>query len=490
MRRAVWVIAAAMWIAGCDDGADDGADPTADMAPAEDDMALAEPDMAPGDPDMAPDMAPGDRDMAPVDPDMGRDPDMAPVEPDTAPVEPDMAPVDLDMGPLNPDAFAPDPEPDPDPDMGGPAPDLGPAPDAAPLPMEGVCEPCDDVGDCAEELGAEAQCAELIGGNGCLPGCADNDDCAAGYFCLESRCTPGGARCDSCVVVGCPGDQLCNQFTGQCSERAGRCGNCREDADCAPDLSCTQVGFGRNCLEACGDAGCPEGFDCTDGACVPAAGFCDPCGGGCVGERPVCDFVTRECVQCAQGTPCPEGTICDEGTCVEPPPGVECNSGLDCREEAEPYCIEQLCFACRNDADCDVGAACVDGACEARDPCERTTCQAGAECRDGVCVGDDGQPACADDADCGGDDFRCNGDTGQCYRANQQCDPDGAQAVCHPGADCIPNPINNAEHVCTCARRDPGNFQEPNAEHRIPCQPGGTCLQLGDQPGVCASFGN
>ncbi len=482
MRRTawatIWIFFLAAAVAGCDDGSSDPA-PAVDMTPAgdvapEDDLGAV--DMAPGQPDMAQDMAPVEPDMAPVDP------DMAPVEPDMAPVEPDMAPVDPDAGPLNPDAFVPDPEPDPD--MGPIEADAGPAPDAAPLPMEGICDPCDDAAECRDNLGAEAQCAELIGGRGCLPGCGDNDDCAEGYYCLESRCTPGGARCDSCVVVGCPPNQLCNNLTGQCSERAERCGNCREDDDCAPGLSCTQVGFARNCLEPCGD-GCPEGFDCADGACVPAAGFCDPCGGGCVGERPVCDFFTAECVQCAAGTPCEEGTICDEGTCVEPPPGVECNSGLDCRDEARPYCAEQQCVICRNDADCDVGAACVDGACVERDPCERTTCQAGTACQDGVCLGEDGQPGCADDADCAGDEARCNPATGQCYRADQQCDPDGVEAVCHPGGECIPNPINNAEHVCTCARRDPNNFQEPNEDHRIRCQPGGICLQFGDQPGAC-----
>lgn len=486
MRRVAWLVGVLVLILGCDDGGDPGTTP-GDMTPETDmigggrdegpgDDATPEPEPQPDaapDPEPRPDMAQPEADAAPdpePDPDMGPGPDP---EPDAA---------------LNPDAFVPDPEPDPD--MGpDPEPDaaLDP-PDAGPDPAEGFCEPCDDHPDC-RALGAEAQCAELIGGRGCLPGCAENDDCPAGYYCLESRCTPGGARCDSCVVVGCPGDQRCNQLTGQCADRAGRCGNCREDVDCAPGLSCAPVGFSRNCLEPCGD-GCPEGFDCTDGACVPAAGFCDPCGGGCVGERPVCDFFTAECVQCAAGTPCAEGTVCDEGTCVEPAPGVECLSGLDCRDEARPYCAEeeQLCVACRNDADCDVGAACVDGACADADPCDRVTCQDGAACADGVCVGPDGLPGCAADAECPGDDRLCNPATGQCYRQNQQCDADGATAVCHPGSDCIPNPLNPMENVCTCARRDPNDFGEPNEEHRIPCQPGGRCLQLGDQPGFCGAF--
>lgn len=464
------LIALGLAAAGCDDGETPARDaaPAADARPADTGAAA----------DMDPDAA-ADRGLVDMQaPDVAL-PDVSP--PDMAPdMAPDLAPPD--MQPLDE----------------GPTPDDGPAPDAALPPdlgpvEDGVCTPCDDDAECQDRIGIEARCAELLGSRSCLHGCAENDDCAAGFYCLENRCVPGGARCDSCVITGCDGPQRCNALTGVCEDRTPRCGNCRQDMDCAGGLTCRQLGFVRNCLEPCGAGGaCPENFGCEDGFCAPTSGICDTCGGGCAGERPLCNFITGQCVQCAPGNPCPAGTICDDaGTCVPPPAGVECNTGLDCRDDAAPYCQERQCVGCRDDGDCDPGQACGAGdVCAAADPCARVDCQAGAACAGGICVGADGQPACADDADCvGGGELRCNAATGQCYRQDQQCDPAGDVAVCHPGASCIPNPINMNEHVCTCARRDPGNFGEPNEEHRIPCQPGGTCLQLGDQPGVCARFG-
>lgn len=475
----------AIALGGCDDGEDPAVEPVDVTVGA--DAAV---DAVVGG-DAAPDQSPAD-DGVTVDEGVAVDEG---VEADEG--------LDLDRG-VDPDAdpdMAPRPDTGPDPDEGpapddGPAPDLGPEPDMAPRPDlgpvgEDVCTPCEDDGECQDRIGFEARCAELIGGRRCLHGCAENDDCAEGFFCIEDRCTPGGARCDSCVIEGCGAEQRCNTLTGVCEDRAGRCGGCRDDNECADGLSCVQVGFVRNCLEPCGagDA-CPQNFACEGGACVPESGLCDTCGGGCAGERPICNFITAQCVQCAPGNPCPEGTICDDmGTCVEPAPGVECNTGLDCRDGERPYCDEAICVNCRDDRDCDIGEACNAGRCVEADPCDRVTCQDGARCDEGLCVGDDGAPACVDDDDCPGDDRRCNAATGQCYRADQQCDADGATAVCHPGGDCIQNPINAMENVCTCARRDPGNFQEPNEEHRVPCQPGGTCLQLGADPGVCVRFG-
>lgn len=476
MRLSGWVmlIAVAAWVTGCDDGDEtpvaegDGAGDmrAGDMQSADRGLDGALPDAAAdaaadAAPDLAtPDLAPAD--LAPVD---LAGPDLA--TPDLDP--PDLDPPDLDLPDLAP------------PDLG---PDLGPV-------EEGVCTPCDDDAQCQQRIGLEARCAELLGTRSCLHGCAANDDCAAGFFCIEGRCTPGGARCDSCVINGCPAGQRCNTLIGTCEDRTGRCGNCREDVDCADGLTCRQVGFVRNCLEPCAGGACPANFTCTDGSCAPTSGICDTCGGGCAGERPLCNFITGQCVQCAPGNPCPAGAICDDaGTCVAPPPGVECNTSLDCRDPARPYCAERQCLGCRNDADCDPGEACDPaGRCAAGDPCERVDCQAGAACAAGVCVDPAGDPACAADADCPGDGRRCNAATGQCYRNDQQCDPAGDIAVCHPGASCVQNPINANEHVCTCARRDPNNFGEPNEDHRIPCQPGGTCLQLGDQPGICARFG-
>ncbi|MCA9560039.1 MAG: hypothetical protein KC583_15935, partial [Myxococcales bacterium] len=300
------------------------------------------------------------------------------------------------------------------------------------------------------------------------------------FACLFNRCIPSGARCDSCAVVGCPEGQQCSEFTGQCSERAGRCGSCQEDGDCGADLFCRPVGLGRNCVEACVDGACPDGFRCDGGACLPQSGFCDACG-GCGGALPVCNPINRTCVECGPGNPCALGTVCDlNGACVAPPMGVECNSNLDCRDAARPICDMQRCIGCRDDAGCPAGQTCVDNACaDAGDPCAGVTCQEGSACAAGRC-----EPGCARDADCG-DERRCNPATGQCYRGDQRCDRDGATAVCAPGSVCRDDPLDRNRTVCTCLKTDPNDGMEANEDHRVPCNPGGQCLQFGADPGVC-----
>ena len=115
-------------------------------------------------------------------------------------------------------------------------------------------------------------------------------------------------------------------------------------------------------------------------------------------------------------------------------------------------------------------------------PCAGIACQAGSACD---AAGARCAPGCAADADCGADDLRCNAATGQCYQADQRCDANSMRSVCAPGGACVADPFNPMQRICTCAFTDPSNFQEPNDQHRIPCQPGGTCVQIGNNPGAC-----
>ncbi|MEZ4475370.1 MAG: hypothetical protein R3F60_32155 [bacterium] len=439
-----WVVAVGL-LAACDDGgsaAPDGGGAMVDAASVD------------GAPDTAPRPDARAMDAAPAD--------AAPPRPDAA--EPDAS---------APDAQAPDAQPR---DAAPPPPDAA-VPDASPLVVP-VCAPCGTDRDCS----APDVCQGLIDGSHCLTPCVGMGPCAAGFTCLGDRCIPAGARCDSCALQGCPGDQRCNAFTGACEPKAARCGACQEDAECQAGLRCVAHGFGRACLPPCPDGACPGDFMCQAGACVPAGGTCDVCG-GCGGATPVCDFFSGQCVACGPASPCAPGLICSPaGACVEPGPGIECNAHVDCQDPARRLCQGNTCVACLDDAGCPAATRCQDGACAPADACAGVTCLAGSACVDGVCIAeDDGLPACADDADCG-DEHRCNPLTGQCFRVDQRCDDGGA---CAPGSACRPDPFNPMATVCTCLKRDPADFAEANDQHLIPCQPGGVCVQLGPEPGIC-----
>lgn len=400
--------------------------------------------------------------------------DAAPVDAARDAVVVDMAPRDVaveDMAP--PQDAAPPPL-----DLAVVA-DMAPPVDMAP-PETPICGACETDRDCPDPT----RCTPLLDGvSYCLPTCANMGPCPAAYSCLGDRCLPAGASCQGCAVTGCGGDTRCNTFTGACEPRAGRCGGCQLDLDCVEGLRCTPLAIGANCLEACNQGACPEGFVCQAGVCAPANGFCDNCG-GCGGQAPVCDFLTGQCVACGGGVPCPAGRICSpQGACVEPGPGIECNTNVDCQDPARPLCAQATCVACLDDVGCPAGTACMAGACAPADACRSVTCPVGV-CDAGVCRLEGGGLACDDDADCPGDGRRCNPLTGQCFRVDQRCDD---QNACAPGGQCRPDPFDPMQRVCSCLKSDPANFMEPNDQHTIPCQPGGTCLQLGPEPGACVA---
>lgn len=364
---------------------------------------------------------------------------------------------------------------------GASTPDAAPGPDAASPLVGDDCAPCGGNDDCSG-LGESGQCSMLLGGSFCTRGCAGGAACPGGFRCLFDRCVPAGARCDSCATRPCDAGQRCNLDNGFCEALAVRCQGCGADADCADGMTCHALGFVRVCLPGCGGGeACPEGFQCAEGACAPVSGFCDACG-GCAAPTPFCNLATRACQQCGFGAPCPDGQVCEmDGTCAAPEPGVQCRADLDCRMAGTPFCVASTCVSCRDGNDCRAGQACEAGACVAQ-ACAGVSCQSGSACdpQTNLCA-----PGCAADADCGADGLLCNVATGQCYQDDQRCDPAGAASVCAPGGACVADPLDANRRVCTCAFTDPSNFQEPNDQHRIPCQPGGTCVQIGNNPGVC-----
>jgi hypothetical protein len=150
-----------------------------------------------------------------------------------------------------------------------------------------------------------AACGDSVGRT-----CTRDEDCPAGFRCLEQLCQPQG-RCDDPrnPVPCCPG-QICSA-AGTCIDTIDRC---NPDGTCErPGKTCSASGDG-----GAGDGGTVEGIcsyrpcatdaDCRQGASC-FNGFCRlprPCGTGCASGE-VCVTPTDECYpapEACQGMTC------------------------------------------------------------------------------------------------------------------------------------------------------------------------------------------
>lgn len=153
---------------------------------------------------------------------------------------------------------------------------------------------------CAAACGSDADCAAgtwCSGGGSesgaCIPDTgtlAPGEDCTTGSF---DECAPGSFCADSdsvCIAEctgapeSCPADQACVEFNPEGGRSfcypygsAGYGESCADDIrGCEPGLYCVGRGTpGAVCASTCaGDADCPAGDRCYDGACV-ASGSLD-----------------------------------------------------------------------------------------------------------------------------------------------------------------------------------------------------------------------
>ena len=148
---------------------------------------------------------------------------------------------------------------------------------------EGDSAASDDSGEDTEWGDGEAPVE--VGGFG-WP-CEDGGDCLSG-FCVPAA-DGEGAFCTIECVEDCPGDTTCRLapqtqpdpiFICLPAYPAPWCRPCRETGDCADlwadeVLDCHMVSpaEGSFCTRGCGeDGGCPQGFACLDGRCLPPGG--------------------------------------------------------------------------------------------------------------------------------------------------------------------------------------------------------------------------
>ncbi len=244
----------------------------------------------------------------------------------------------------------------------------------------------------------------------CVQGCLTGADCIDGNPCTIDECVAG--ICTN-TIRDCSGMDgqcaigACNVVTGVCFAEPAPAGtSCDDAAACTTNDVCD---VGGSCAGTPADCSNLDG-PCTEGACNPASGFCEP-------------------IHHAAGTPCSDGTICTDldqcdgaGTCAGIP--LDC-SGLDdvCHigvcNSLTGTCQTQpanLGGPCSDNNLCTIGDACdAAGQCvgsqldcsELNDPCNLGVCNLA----DGQCTAEpvpdglsceDGDPCTTNDACAGG----------------------------------------------------------------------------------------
>lgn len=265
--------------------------------------------------------------------------------------------------------------------------------------------------------------------------CDTNQDCGAGYSCVDSKycCKPDGNEsdhgcdgkdnnCDGKIDEGVGTTEICNAKDDDCDGKIDNgfdlirdvknCGGCGKE--CAPGQICLNavcVTNGEaNCQNAMDDD--KDGFtDCQDPDCDLQL-----CGTGCRCRRAVkaeascddtmdndgdgaidCADVDCENVSCGVGCVCTGGkkteTICNDDV------DNDVENGKDC---ADTDCANKACQAAPSTYSCGTNKMCT---CNGGNPLMETA----ALCRDGIDNNCDGKKDCAESA-CDG--LSCNPDGG------------------------------------------------------------------------------
>ncbi len=205
----------------------------------------------------------------------------------------------------------------------------------------GLCSTCTTDDECG---GPADRCVGLpAGDSACAQACDDQTPCPDGFFCAnigegadaDQQCVPEELTCvDRCSDVTCDGEQVCDPWTGDCTEALGTCdAPCENNSVCGdgPEDICISV----NQNERVCTAGCdPQ----SDAAQCPTNFFCTP-----VNEDPdtnegVCFPIDRTCTDQCAGVDCQDGFNCNQttGQCQQAQYGY-CESGC----ESDAQCARQ-----------------------------------------------------------------------------------------------------------------------------------------------------
>ena len=160
-----------------------------------------------------------------------------------------------------------------------------------------------------------------VAGNPCgvnctfgMVGCTENNQCLAGYVCVDDQCVPC-ALDDQCPTNLCL-DGVCSACTSgeQCSTHLclnGICLPCASDTDCEDGQVCRN----GSCLPCTANNQCKTGL-CQNGACIPCTQN-DQC--------PTNLCLDGVCSVCSSNLQCALGQICRGGWCVDTPTQIAQN---------------------------------------------------------------------------------------------------------------------------------------------------------------------
>ncbi len=185
-----------------------------------------------------------------------------------------------------------------------------------------------------------------------------------GGVCSTPACTEGAIQNCYTGPAGTAGKGVCHGGTQTCT--GGRWGACSGEVIPGPEV-CN--GKDDNC-EGTVDEGtlCPQGYTCSNGACLPLT---------CEGNDCPTGFIcpSGACVQapgCSQT--CISGTVCNGSSCVDPCVSTPCGQNSVC---SGGLCVGGGCSL----AGCSIsGQICSQGRCVA-DPCAAANCPTGTFCR-------------------------------------------------------------------------------------------------------------